>query len=223
MDQLTLFEDSGSAHELACVRYMPGWLADHERSLNELARAIRWEQPIVTVFGRQHATPRLTAWFGADAYSYSGITHEPAAFPTALAAIRDRLAAEHGQEFNSCLANLYRDGSDSMGAHADDEPGLGSEPVIASVSLGERRQFVMTHVDSARRFVWCLGGGDLLVMYGASQSDFRHGVPKTARSVGRRLNLTFRTFDDSGCRAEPCVDWAELRTGTSHAGHHRRR
>lgn len=178
----------------ACVRYVPGWLDGEERWLRELVGAIAWDQPVVTVFGRQHPTPRLTAWFGDGAYSYSGITHPPAAFPEPLAAIRDRLTADVGVRFNSCLANLYRDGRDSMGAHADNEPELGLRPTIASVSLGARRRFVMTHVASGRRFGWSLGAGDLLVMFGESQTDYRHGLPKTAAAVGRRLNLTFRTF-----------------------------
>lgn len=197
MDQLTLFGGEPQPGDRpACVRYAPGWLDDHERRLDDLQRVIRWEQPTVTVFGRRHPTPRLTAWFGEGAYSYSGITHPPAELPSGLAEIRDRLAAELGVAFNSCLANLYRDGSDSMGAHADDEAELGPDPVIASVSLGARRRFVMTHVESKRRFDWSLGDGDLLVMSGESQSDYRHSVPKTARRLGRRLNLTFRTFDN---------------------------
>lgn len=197
MEQLALFDDDGRARAddpPACVRYVPGWLADHERRLDELASSIRWEQPTVTVFGRRHPTPRLTAWFGDQAYSYSGITHQPSPFPAVLAQIRGRLADEHGLAFNSCLANLYRDGSDSMGAHADDEAEFGRQPVIASVSLGDRRRFVMFHCGSGRSFSWPLGAGDLLVMSGESQSDYRHGVPKTTRPVGRRLNLTFRTL-----------------------------
>lgn len=191
----TLFDDgTPEGAGLACVRYVAGWLAEHERVLDELAAGIRWQQPIVTVFGRQHVTPRLTAWFGDGAYSYSGITHPPAAFPAALADIRDRVTREAGVPFTSCLANLYRDGSDSMGAHADNEPELGDAPVIASVSLGDRRRFVMADIHTSARFEWMLGGGDLLVMSGDSQSRYRHSVPKTARPIGPRLNLTFRTF-----------------------------
>ena len=178
----------------ASVDYVPGWLEGADRWMAELVGAIEWEQPTVTVFGRQHPTPRLTAWFGDAAYSYSGITHPPAAFPAPLAAIRDRLVETTGVRFNSCLANLYRDGRDSMGAHADNEPELSPEPTIASVSLGARRRFVMTHVGSGRRFVWSLGDGDLLVMSGDSQLEYRHAVPKTTARVAPRLNLTFRTF-----------------------------
>ena len=178
----------------ACVRYVAGWLEDDERWMASLVDMIAWEQPTVTVFGRQHPTPRLTAWYGDAAYSYSGITHPPAPFPAPLAEIRERLATTTGVRFNSCLANLYRDGSDSMGAHADNEPELGQEPTIASVSLGARRRFVMTRVDSRERASWSLGRGDLLVMSGESQRDYRHAVPKTSVRVGPRLNLTFRVF-----------------------------
>ena len=178
----------------ACVRYLPGWLDDDDRRMAALVDAIAWEQPTVTVFGRQHPTPRLTAWYGDAAYSYSGITHAPSAFPAPLSEIRERLLATTGVRFTSCLANLYRDGRDSMGAHADNEPELGPEPMIASVSLGARRRFVMTHVESAERFTWSLGMGDLLIMSGESQREYRHAVPKTTARTGPRLNLTFRVF-----------------------------
>ncbi len=90
-------------------------------------------------------TPRLTAWMGDHAYRYSGLANEPQPWPPTLATLRDRLSEELGIAFNSCLANLYRDGSDSMGYHADDEPELGPQPVIASISLGARRRFALRH------------------------------------------------------------------------------
>lgn len=99
-----------------------------------------------------------------------------------------------GTEFNSCLANLYRDGSDSMGFHSDDEPELGPQPTIASVSLGSRRRFVLRHRVTRERWTWDLGEGDLLVMRDESQRDYAHAVPKTTRQVGPRMNLTFRHF-----------------------------
>lgn len=174
------------------VRYVSGWLDDADHLLPELTRSIGWEQPTVTVYGRQHPTPRLSAWFGDRAYSYSGFTHRPAPFPAPVADIGQRLRAELGVAFNSCLAQLYRDGSDSMGAHSDDEWELGRRPVIASVSLGAPRRFVMVNPVTKQRHQWMLGGGDLLVMSGDSQQTYRHSLPKTARAVGPRLNLTFR-------------------------------
>lgn len=177
-----------------CVAYSPGWLSGADEVFGELEREVGWEQHDITLFGRTVPTPRLTAWMGDVAYRYSGVLNQPKAWPAALAAVRDRLRAEVGAPFNSCLANLYRDGSDSMGYHSDDEPELGARPVIASLSLGAYRTFTLRHRGTRQRWSWQLGGGDLLLMTGESQSDYAHAVPKTRRPVGPRMNLTFRVF-----------------------------
>jgi alkylated DNA repair dioxygenase AlkB len=177
-----------------CVDFHPGWVDDHERLMEQLSAEIAWEQHEITLFGRTVPTPRLTAWMGGAAYAYSGVVNQPAPWPPVLAALRDRLNTELGVHLDSCLANLYRDGSDSMGFHSDDEPELGSEPTIASVSLGARRRFVLRHRATRERWTWDLGAGDLLVMRAESQRDYAHAVPKTTRAVGPRLNLTFRHF-----------------------------
>ena len=106
--------------------------------------------------------------------------------------MRARLVRELGVAFDSVLANLYRDGRDAMGWHADDEPELGPEPVIASVSLGATRRFVLRHRDGAPRLAIHLPAGSLLLMQGATQAHYRHALPRTARPVGPRINLTFR-------------------------------
>jgi alkylated DNA repair dioxygenase AlkB len=178
----------------SCVDYRPSWVPDHAALLDRLNAEIAWEQPEITLFGRTVPTPRLTAWMGDAAYAYSGVVNQPKPWPAALAALRERLGTELGVDVNSCLANLYRDGSDSMGFHSDDEPALGPEPTIASVSLGDRRRFVLRHRATRERWTWDLGGGDLLVMRDESQRDYAHAVPKTARPVGPRMNLTFRVF-----------------------------
>jgi alkylated DNA repair dioxygenase AlkB len=131
---------------------------------------------------------------GEAAYAYSGLVNEPKPWPPALAALRDRLVAECGVGYNSCLANLYRDGSDSMAYHSDDEPELGPRPTIASVSLGARRRFSLRHRATRERWSLELGEGDLLLMSAESQSDYAHAVPKTSKAVCPRLNLTFRLF-----------------------------
>ncbi len=182
----------------ACVDYFPRWLPDPEAVFERLQAEIGWEQHEVTLFGRTVPTPRLTAWVGDGAYRYSGIVNQPQPWPAALAEIRDRLVRELGVEFNSCLANLYRDGSDSMGFHSDDEPELGRRPTIASVSLGASRRFLFRHRGTRARWTWDLGEGDLLVMRDESQSDYGHAVPKTTRPTGPRMNLTFRRFH-TGC------------------------
>ena len=175
-----------------CVDYRPGWVPDHLGLLDRLSAEIGWEQHEITLFGRTVPTPRLTAWMGDAAYAYSGVVNQPKPWPSALAALRERLRVELRVGFNSCLANLYRDGSDSMGFHSDDEPELGPEPVIASISLGARRRFVLRHRRTRERWTWDLGEGDLLVMRDESQRDYAHAVPRTARPVGVRMNLTFR-------------------------------
>lgn len=178
----------------ACVEFWPGWLPAAEAAMAELEAELGWEQLDITVFGRTVPIPRLTAWVGDRAYRYSGVVNQPGPWPPLLASLRDRLQVELGSEFNSCLANLYRDGSDSMGWHSDNEPELGPTPTIASLSLGARRTFVLRHRTSRQRWSWALGEGDLLVMRGDSQAAYAHAVPKTARPVGPRMNLTFRAF-----------------------------
>ena len=181
--------------EPTCVDYRPGWVPHPDRVFAELQEAIGWEQHPIRVHGRTVLTPRLTAWMGDEAYTYSGLTNDPQPWPDALAALRERLSDELDNTFNSCLANLYRDGRDSMGYHSDDEPELGPRPVIASISLGARRRFALRHRESRQRWTWDLGEGDLLVMRDESQREYAHAVPKTARAVGPRMNLTFRRFD----------------------------
>ena len=169
-----------------CVDYYPGWVDDADRLFGVLEDQIAWEQH------RPHALRPCQAHAAADgldgrgAYRYSGIVNEPAPWPEALASLRERLRQELGVDFNSCLANLYRDGTDSMGYHSDNEPELGPRPTIASVSLGDRRRFVLRHRTPAR-WSWDLGQGDLLVMRDESQSDYAHAVPKTSRP-GRASN-----------------------------------
>lgn len=177
-----------------CFVLVPRWLPDADPVLARLAAETAWEQHDITLFGRTVPTPRLTAWTGDAAYRYSGVVNPPRPWTPTLRALRDRLADELGIELNSCLANLYRNGRDSMGWHADDEPELGPEPTIASVSLGQRRRFLVRHRATGRRWALDLGEGDLLVMRGESQADYRHAVPKTTRRLGPRLNLTFRRF-----------------------------
>lgn len=180
----------------ADVRLWPGWMdAGEAARLHEALRAqLPWEVHRVRLFGREVPSPRLSCWIGdADAgYRYSGQAHVPRPWPQVLAALRTRLATQPGMDFNSVLANLYRDGRDCMGLHSDDEPELGAEPVIASLSLGATRRFVLKARGGGARTVLELAAGDLLVMAGPTQRHYRHGIPRTARMVGPRINLTFR-------------------------------
>jgi len=181
----------------ADVRYAPQWLArDAADALFVAVRdGVAWERHRIRLFGRDVDAPRLSCWIGdADAtYTYSRMRYTPRPWPEALLAIRGRLRAECGADFNGVLANLYRDGNDGMGWHSDDEPELGAHPLIASVSLGATRRFVIRHRGNrSRRLEIELAHGSLLLMGGATQAHYRHALPKTARAVGARINLTFR-------------------------------
>lgn len=179
----------------AALYFDPHWLVDHDTLMAELAATVAWEQHRVRLFGREHPAPRLNAWFSDPGvhYRYSGLTLAPAPWPPALAAVRALLERDVGRRFNSVLLNYYRDGRDGMGMHSDDEPELGPEPAVATVTLGGARRFVMRH-RQRRELRWeCeLGGGSLLVMAGRSQHCWRHAVPKTMRTVAPRISLTFR-------------------------------
>ena len=170
--------------------------AEAEALLAQLTTAVAWEQRSIRIFGQEIPQPRLTAWYGDEEarYTYSGLAWEPRPWLPALHALRQRLEAATGARFNSVLLNLYRDGRDSMGWHADDEPELGPAPAIASLSLGATRRFRLRPRAGLPHapFGLDLPGGSLLLMRGLTQRHWQHALPKTARPVGPRLNLTFR-------------------------------
>ncbi|WP_233843733.1 alpha-ketoglutarate-dependent dioxygenase AlkB [Dyella sp. 2HG41-7] len=184
----------------ADVRYAATWL-DHDEADALLARLweeIPWEQHRLRIFGRDVDAPRLSCWIGdPDAtYSYSRTRFEPRPWTPSLHALRGRLENACGARFNSVLANLYRGGQDSMGWHSDDEPELGSQPVIASLSLGAERRFrFRRRVPRGHRVDPVglpLSHGSLLCMAGDTQRHYQHDVPKNAVVIGMRMNLTFR-------------------------------
>jgi alkylated DNA repair dioxygenase AlkB len=163
--------------------------------LAELLRTIEWQQESLLIFGKCRAVPRLVAWHGDSAaiYTYSGMRHVPLPWTPALTRVRRRVTSLSGCEFNSVLANRYRGGQDAMGWHADDEPELGTEPVIASVSLGATRRFRLRHrVRRHETHSFDLPHGSLLVMSGPIQRCWMHCLARTSRPVGERINLTFR-------------------------------
>ncbi|VXA95566.1 DNA methylase [Luteimonas sp. 9C] len=178
-------------------RWMDASAAD--TLLTALMAGIPWTRHRLRIFGREVEAPRLSCWIGDPGalYRYSGTRFVPEPWPAALVPVRDALSEAAGVAFNSVLANLYRDGQDAMGWHSDDERELGPDPVIASLSLGATRRFVLKGrtPDAEGRFarhVLELPHGSLLVMRGETQARFRHALPRTARPVGPRINLTFR-------------------------------
>ena len=178
----------------------PGFYAAAEagRYFQELLAEISWRQEQVRMFGKWVEQPRRIAWHGdpGKAYTYSGLRLEPAPWTPALAYMRERLNACAGVHFNSVLLNLYRDGRDSMGWHSDDEAELGPHPVIASLSFGGVRRFRFRHRrdKSLSPIGLDLPPGSLLLMRGATQHHWQHCLPKTARQVAPRINLTFRVI-----------------------------
>jgi len=159
-----------------------------------LRQNLAWSQEHYTLFGKSVPSPRLVCWYGnADAvYSYSGVKHVPRPWLPLLLDLKVRVEAASGCVFNSVLGNLYRDGKDSMGWHADKEPELGPQPCIASLSFGAPRLFMLRHKASGDTHRVELGNGSLLVMAGSLQLHWRHCVPKTKAVIGPRINLTFR-------------------------------
>lgn len=181
----------------ADVAWDPHWLAAGEGDalFRHVLDEVPWETHRIRLFGRLVDSPRLSCWIGDPGarYRYSGTMFDPHPWPVPLRALRARLSKALGVEFNSVLANRYRDGRDAMGWHRDDEAELGPRPVIASLSLGATRRFRLKADDPAvPPLSLDLPHGSLLVMRGDMQSRFRHALPRTARPVGQRINLTFR-------------------------------
>ena len=181
----------------------PQWLAPAQADalFAALRGAVAWENHRIRLFGREVASPRLSCWIGdagAD-YTYSGTRFAPRPWPPALAALRPRIEMACGARFNSVLANLYRDGNDAMGWHSDDEPELGAQPVIASLSLGAERLFRLRRrlprgvpARAADTLRLPLPHGSLLRMAGDTQRQYRHDLPRSRAPVAARINLTFR-------------------------------
>jgi alkylated DNA repair dioxygenase AlkB len=164
----------------------------NDEVLARLIAETAWRSEVITLWGKQHPQPRLTAWHGEKRYSYSGLTLEPLPFTPLQLEILAAVEAASGRRFNSVLLNYYRDGRDSMGMHSDNEAELGPEPAIASVSFGATRTFILQHKVSKQRLQLALTDGSLLLMVGNLQNNWIHGINKTTRPTGPRVNLTFR-------------------------------
>jgi alkylated DNA repair dioxygenase AlkB len=168
------------------------------RMLERLIEEIAWQQETIVLWGKEHWQPRLSAWYGdaGCAYSYSGRRFEPLPWNDTLLQIKQDIELATSHRFNSVLLNLYRDEHDSMGWHSDDEPELGAQPVIASLSLGATRTFRFRHrrKKTVKPLALALTDGSLLVMAGDTQRCWRHAVDKQKEPAGVRVNLTFRTI-----------------------------
>jgi alkylated DNA repair dioxygenase AlkB len=174
----------------------PAWLGAGSALalLTALRAELSWEQRSIVLFGRPVPQPRLIAWAGDLGYRYSGQTLEGRPFTPSLSAVLEPVRDRAGVPFNHVLVNRYRDGHDSMGMHADDEPELGEDPVVATLSLGATRRLVVKP-----RRKWDAPGhdlalehGSLLIMGGACQRHYVHGIPRQPRLREERISLTFR-------------------------------
>ena len=163
-----------------------------QRLLDETA----WRAETIFLFGREVQQPRLSAWYGEKSYTYSGRTFRPLPFTPLQREIKRVIEDVTGKRFNSVLLNYYRDGNDSMGFHSDDEPELGREPAIASLTFGDTRTFILKHKHQPKTLKIDLSDGSLLLMSGKLQNCWRHGINKERSPRGPRINLTFRRICD---------------------------
>ena len=200
MSQGTLFATQGESLPIVDgeLTYYRHWLsqAEAQQLLVVLRQQVQWQQSTIVLYGKPVKIPRLNAWYG-DAgcdYHYSGHQFAPHPWLPCLEVLRHKLQTVTGKAFNSVLVNCYRDGNDSVAWHSDDEPELGRNPLVASISLGAERSFQLRHryhpQGSQRKLT--LEHGSLLIMAGELQHHWQHQLPKTAKQVGERINLTYR-------------------------------
>jgi alkylated DNA repair dioxygenase AlkB len=161
-----------------------------------LIGSLDWQVDQLFMFGKLITTKRKVAWVGdaGCAYTYSGVKKEPQAWTPELRQIKSKLEAIAQWQFNSCLLNLYHDGSEGMGWHSDDEPELVQTAPIASLSLGAERKFSFKHKTDKTNASLILENGSVLIMHAPTQTFWNHSLTKTARPVGPRINLTFRAI-----------------------------
>lgn len=198
---MSLFPTESIVFDLpdADIVYHPGFFDKEQADIlfKELHDTIQWQQDNIKVFGKVHAQPRLTALFGNDGkpYSYSNITMQPQPWNLLLQKIKFQVETVANVNFTTVLLNLYRDGKDSNGWHADNEKELGINPIIASLSLGSERIFHLKHnMQPELKQSILLEHGSLLLMKGTTQHFWKHQISKTTRPIGPRINLTFRVI-----------------------------
>jgi alkylated DNA repair dioxygenase AlkB len=184
----------------ADIIYYPQFFEKKEADayLEQLTQEIPWQQDTIRVYGKSYPQPRLTSLFGnkGKSYSYSNIIMHPHEWNIQLNEIKSKIEKRIGTNFTSVLLNLYRDGNDSNGWHADNEKELGRNPIIASVSFGAERVFHLKHnsIVGLQQKI-CLEHGSLLLMQGSTQHFWKHQIAKTSKNIGPRINLTFRVIN----------------------------
>lgn len=167
--------------------------------LKNLKASIPWDQNKIKFYGKESLVPRLESWHGDSgmSYTYSGITMHAKPWTDELLEIKQSIEPFAKTSFNSVLINFYRDGKDRVAWHSDDEKELGKNPVIGSVSLGAKRKFKLRHKrykENLLKHEIFLGNGSFLLMAGPTQHNWMHEIPRTAKPIGPRINLTFRVI-----------------------------
>ena len=201
MSQQSLFTEDTTQFDLpdAELHYRPQFFPKPtaDRLLQELIEKIEWTQNKIRFYGKESLVPRLEAWYGdpGKSYAYSGIQMTPKPWTKELVEIKEAIEKEAGVPFNSVLINYYRDGKDRVAWHSDDEKELGQNPIIGSVSLGAERKFKLRHKkykENGLKTEIILQHGSFLLMKGPTQHHWMHEIPRTAKPIGPRINLTFR-------------------------------
>lgn len=201
---LELFDDEKKINSFnlpdGTLTYHPSFLSQEEANqlYTTLYNNIPWQEDKITVFGKTYDQPRLTSLHATKntPYSYSNITLYPNPMNEALTKLRAKIQSVNQHDFNAVLLNLYRNGKDSNGWHADNEKELGENPVIASISLGQERFFHLKHRTlKEERLKINLKHGSLLIMGGKMQHHWLHQIPKTSKPINKRINLTFRFIE----------------------------
>ena len=201
MSQQSLFTEDTTQFDLpdAELHYRPQFFPKPtaDRLLQELMEKIEWTQNKIRFYGKESLVPRLEAWYGdhGKSYAYSGIQMNPKPWTKELVEIKEAIEKEASVPFNSVLINYYRDGKDRVAWHSDDEKELGQNPIIGSVSLGAERKFKLRHKKykgNGLKTEIMLQHGSFLLMKGPTQHHWMHEIPRTAKPIGPRINLTFR-------------------------------
>tara|TARA_Y100001970_G_scaffold93331_1_gene117664 strand:- start:955 stop:1560 length:606 start_codon:yes stop_codon:yes gene_type:complete len=170
--------------------------ADSNKLLKKFISKLPWESMIIKMFGKDTKIPRLQCWIGDEGceYRYSGKQLNRQIWSPDLMMIRKKIYEKLKIDFNSVLANYYRDGKDSMGWHSDDEKELGPDPTIASISFGSERDLVFRNKITKETIAIPQTNGCLILIDGKTQKNWQHSIKKTQKVIGPRINLTFRNI-----------------------------
>lgn len=176
------------------IEFIENFIKDTDIIFRDLFDNTPWRQDRVVVYGKEYDVPRLQQWYGDGSYAYSGIRMEPLPWTDRLKELKQAVEEKCEHEFNSVLLNLYRNGNDTVGWHSDDEPELGDQPSIVSLSFGAARDFIMRNKLTQEKKCFSLTDGSFLYMFGKSQEEWEHSLPRRKRVIMPRINLTFRNI-----------------------------